>query len=146
MSNLDATEIWSDLLQTDTQLDIVFQITDLPIGQLAEVTITDFDDSGVPNAGTILIDHNANGVGWFIDETPLDNSEFTAQDTDSYLLATAESEASGKYDLLTTVLHELAHLYGFIDGYAGFDANIETKDELLNSLVMILKLSSMANT
>jgi len=126
--NDTATNIWSDLLQTETQLDIDFQITDLPRGQLAEASITSFDDTGVPNAGTILIDHNANGVGWFVDSTPLDNSEFTAQDTDSYLLAAAESEASGKYDLLTTVLHELAHLYGFIDGYEGFDANVETKN------------------
>ena len=126
--NNSATNIWSDLLQPQTQLDIDFLITDLPTGQLAEATITGFDDSGVPNTGTILIDHDANGVGWFIDRTPLDNSEFTAQDTDSYLLAATESEASGKYDLLTTVLHELAHLYGFIDGYEGFDANVETEN------------------
>ena len=125
--NNTATKIWSDLLQTETQLEINFQITDLP-RQLAEATITGFNDSGVPNAGTIEIDHDANGVGWFVDRTPLDDSEFTAQNTDSFLLATADSEANGKYDLLTTVLHELAHLYGFIDGYAGFDANIETED------------------
>ena len=127
--NNSATNIWSDLLQSQTQLDVDFQITDLPSGQLAEATITGFDDAGKPNAGTILIDHNANGVGWFIDETPLDNSEFTAQNTDSYLLAAADSEANGKYDLLTTVLHELSHLYGFINGYEGFDENVETKDD-----------------
>ncbi|MEL7079486.1 MAG: hypothetical protein AAGM46_26700, partial [Cyanobacteria bacterium J06582_2] len=83
---------------------------------------------GVPNTGTIAIDHDANGVGWFIDRTPLDNSEFIAQDTDSYLLAATESEANAKYDLLTTVLHELAHIYGFIDGYEGFDTNVETEN------------------
>ncbi len=125
--NDSATNIWSDLLQTETQLDIDFQITDLPTGQLAEATITGFDDTGNPNAGTIYIDSDANGVGWFIDETPLDNSEFTTQNEDSYLLAAAESEANGKYDLLTTVLHELAHLYGFIDGYQGFDDSLSTK-------------------
>ena len=127
--NNSATNIWSDLLQSETQLDIDFQITDLPKGQLASATITGFDDAGKPNAGTILIDHDANGIGWFIDETPLDNSEFTAQNTDSYLLAATESEADGKYDLLTTVLHELSHLYGFIDGYEGFDDRIETKGD-----------------
>ncbi|MEM7590731.1 MAG: hypothetical protein AAF383_04300 [Cyanobacteria bacterium P01_A01_bin.83] len=71
--NNSATKIWSDLLQSETQVDIDFQITDLPSGQLAEAAITDFDDLGVPNAGTILINHDANGVAWFVDETPLDN-------------------------------------------------------------------------
>ena len=37
-----------------------------------------FDDSGVPDTETIAIDYKANGVGWFIDPTPLDKSEFTA--------------------------------------------------------------------
>jgi large repetitive protein len=119
--NNSATKIWSDLLQSETQLDIDFQITDLPKGQLAEGSITGFDDSGKPNAGTILIDSDANGVGWFVDETPLESSEFGIQNSENYLLAAAESEATGKYDLLTTVLHELSHLYGFIDGYQGFD-------------------------
>lgn len=30
--------------------------------------------------------------------------------------------------LLTTVLHELAHLYRFIDDYSGFDGNVETEN------------------
>jgi hypothetical protein len=124
--NNSATKIWSDLLQSPTQLDIDFQITDLPSGQLAEATITGFDDSGKPNAGKILIDHDANGVGWFIDETPLDNSEFTSN-TANYFLAEPDSEASGKYDLLTTVLHELSHLYGFIDGYQGYSVALPPK-------------------
>ena len=88
--NNSATNIWSNLLQTETQLDINFQITDLPTGQLAEATIAGFDSSGKPNAGTILIDHDANGVGWFIDETPLDNSEFTAQNSNSSRLGCTE--------------------------------------------------------
>ena len=125
--NHTATNIWSNLLQPPIQLDINFQITDLPTGQLAEATITGFDENGTPNAGTIVIDRDANGIGWFIDPTPLDNSEFIAQNTDTYFLAAAESEAHGKYDLLTTVLHELAHLYGFIDGYVGFDALIDSE-------------------
>jgi YD repeat-containing protein len=126
--NNSAIKIWSNLLKSETSLDVDFQITDLPSGQLAEATIIGFDSSGVPNAGTILIDRDANGVGWFIDETPLDNSEFTTKNTDSYLLAAAESEANGKYDLLTTVLHELSHLYGFIDGYQGYDDRLSTKN------------------
>ncbi|MEO1671391.1 MAG: hypothetical protein AAFR77_11495 [Cyanobacteria bacterium J06631_2] len=65
----------------------------MPSGQLAEATITGFDPLGVPNAGTIAINHDANGVGWFIDSTPLDNSEFTVQNTGGFLPATAESKA-----------------------------------------------------
>ena len=51
----------------------------------------------------LKIDHDANGVGWFIDPTPQDNSEFIAhlssngENPDTYLLAVAESEAQGKY-------------------------------------------------
>ena len=41
--NNTATKIWSNLLLTETQLDIDFQITDLPSGQLAEATNTSFD-------------------------------------------------------------------------------------------------------
>jgi hypothetical protein len=70
-----ATDLWPSLF--DPTLNISFQITDLPTGQLAEAQLTQFDPLGHPNGGTILIDHNANGIGWFIDPTPLDNSEFT---------------------------------------------------------------------
>jgi hypothetical protein len=75
--NNSATKIWSDLLKPKTFFDLNFQIKDLPTGQLAESTITSFDDSGVPNGGTIYIDSDANNKGWFIDPTPSDNSEFT---------------------------------------------------------------------
>jgi large repetitive protein len=51
----------------------------------------------------------------------LENLEFVIQSSENYFLADLDSEASGKYDLLTTVLHELSHLYGFIEGYSGFD-------------------------
>ena len=80
--NSSATNIWEDLLNPETPLNINFQITDLPTGQLAEAQITSFDSHGRPNAGNILIDHNANDRGWFIDTTPFDNSEFSRQNTE----------------------------------------------------------------
>lgn len=52
---------------------IPLEITDLPTGQLAEAQVTHYTEQGIPNGGTILIDHNANGLGWFIDPTPLDH-------------------------------------------------------------------------
>jgi DNA/RNA endonuclease G (NUC1) len=118
------TSIWSDLLKSETSLEINFQITDLPKGQLAEATITGFDAEGKPNQGTVLIDYNANGIGWFIDKTPLENAEFRIRNAEWAFQATSDSEAYGKYDLLTAILHETAHLYGFIDGYAPFEKHI----------------------
>ena len=113
--------IWSTLLP-QTNIDITYEIKDLPTRQLAEATITGFDLEGKPNAGIVSIDHDANGLGWFIDPTPLDNAEYSINNTDWAFQATPDSPAYGKYDLLTTILHETAHLYGFINGYSGFDS------------------------
>ncbi len=51
--NAIATNIWADLLNPGTLLNITFQVTNLPTGQLAEAQITSFDALGMPNAGTI---------------------------------------------------------------------------------------------
>jgi hypothetical protein len=112
-----AQSIW----QTTTP--IKFNITNLPTGQLAEATITGYDQLGRPNKATISIDDDANGVGWFIDTTPQDNSEFTR--VGNYLQATPNSAASGKYDLLTTILHEMGHTKGIINGYSEFDKYVK---------------------
>jgi DNA/RNA endonuclease G (NUC1) len=121
--NNSVTNLWSTLLP-QTDIDITYQITDLPKGQLAEAQITSFNEFGLPQTGTILIDYNANGIGWFIDITPLENAEFGLENAEWAFQATPESEAYGKYDLLTAILHETAHLYGFIDGYAPFEKHI----------------------
>ncbi len=58
----------------------------------------------------------------FFTNIPLDLQETIENNSSIGLLpAAAKSEANSKYDLLTTVLHEMAHLYGFIEGYSGFD-------------------------
>jgi hypothetical protein len=106
-----------------TPINLTFAITNLPAGQLAEATITGYDKLGRPNTATITIDNDANGVGWFLDTTPGDNSEFTG--TDNYLQATPNSAASGKYDILTTILHEMGHTLGIINGYSEFDKYVK---------------------
>ncbi|MGL5808291.1 MAG: hypothetical protein ACRC11_23110, partial [Xenococcaceae cyanobacterium] len=101
-----ASHLWQLLLKPEKTFNINLQITDLPDGQLAESTIISFDDSGNPNGGTIFIDSDANSKGWFIDETPLDNSEFSNSRGaekqrgrgENYFLADSDSVASGKYD------------------------------------------------
>jgi hypothetical protein len=105
-------------------LNIKFQIADLPTGQLAKATITGYDINGRPNSGTLTLDTDGNSLGWFIDTTPNDNSEFTTQLADTAYKATADSAAYGKYDLLTTILHELGHLNGIIRGNSAFDAYV----------------------
>ncbi|NEQ43013.1 MAG: DNA/RNA non-specific endonuclease [Leptolyngbya sp. SIOISBB] len=104
---------------------ITFKITNLPTGQLAEAQLTRFNADGQPIAGTILIDNDANGTGWFIDPTPWEHSEFKIQNSEFNLQATADSAAYGRYDLLTTLLHELGHLAGFIQGYTAFDQHVQ---------------------
>jgi large repetitive protein len=106
-----AQSIWQS-----TPVDLTFKVTNLPKGQLAEAQVNGFGANGLPSQATILIDDDANGVGWFIDSTPQDSSEFTG--TNNYLQANPDSQAYGKYDLLTTILHEMGHTLGIINGYS----------------------------
>jgi PKD repeat protein len=138
-----AQSIW----HTTTDLNLNFEITNLPTGQLAEATITGYDQLGRPNAATISIDDDANGVGWFLDTTPQDNSEFTG--TDTYLQATPNSPASDKYDLLTAILHEMGHTLGFINGYSQFNQNIKGRQfytDSTHSYTLSSDLSHLDNT
>jgi hypothetical protein len=69
-------------------LNLTFNVINLPTGQLAEATITGYDKLGRPNTATISIDNDANGVGWFIDTTPQDNRNVGwAMPTDHYYLS-----------------------------------------------------------
>ncbi|MCB1061471.1 MAG: hypothetical protein KDN20_00960 [Verrucomicrobiae bacterium] len=64
---------------------------------------------GVANGFTITIDDDAGGVGadrWFIDPTPRADEEFGE---------TSNGSASGRYDLLSTLMHEQGHVLGLGD-------------------------------
>ncbi|MGB6015803.1 MAG: DNA/RNA non-specific endonuclease, partial [Nodosilinea sp.] len=115
---------WTDFFNAEG-LDLDFEIKDLSIGQLAETQITHFDNYGHPIAGTIYIDDDANGKGWFIDSTPWESSEFSTRNTEYNYEAQEGSAAYDRYDLLTTILHELSHFSGFIGGHEHFNAYVE---------------------
>lgn len=77
---------------------------------------------------TVIIDVDAAGHGWFVDATPDEDSEFTGQSGDGELVANPSSLAYGDMDLLTAVMHELGHVFGFED------LNPETNpDELMST-------------
>jgi hypothetical protein len=65
---------------------------------------------------TITIDVDAAGYGWFIDVTPLDDSEYTNE----------VSTNPQTMDLLTVVMHELGHTAGLEDLY-----EVEAEDDLM---------------
>jgi hypothetical protein len=104
-----AVPTWLEFLQGPSPFNLNVEIADLPTGR--------------PNAGTL--DTDANGLGWFINPTPWDNTEFTQSLTDTAYRATPDSFAYNHYDLLTTLLHETAHLQGIISGYSNYDRHIQ---------------------
>jgi hypothetical protein len=142
------------LWHTTTPIDLAFKIKDLPTGQLAEGTITSYNTNDTPKTATITIDDDANGVGWFIDTTPGDSSEFRRGDVGTgglgdYYIANPDSAASGKYDLLTAILHEMGHTLGFINGYSQFNQNIKGRQfytDSTHSYTLSSDLSHLDNT
>jgi hypothetical protein len=80
-----------------------------------QIVVADLPNSGLGEAlsGTVVLDVNAAGMGWFIDTTPDRDEEFV-RGADGVYRAFAP-QAKGKADLLTVLTHELAHLIGFED-------------------------------
>jgi hypothetical protein len=86
------------------------------VAGLEELSVTIADLPGLllgrAEDRTITIDANAAGWSWFVDTTPQESSEYAWLDEDSVLAAGAGSEADGRIDLLTVVIHEIGHLLG----------------------------------
>lgn len=59
---------------------------------------------GLAAGSTIWLDDNAAGWGWFVDATPGDDSEFTTP---------GDQGEQDHMDLLTVLMHELGHLFGY---------------------------------
>lgn len=80
--------------------EVVVRIADLPDGQL-----------GFAVSNTIIVDINANSLGWFVDPTPSDEAEFIELGEGEFH-ARPQSEAFGHIDLLTVLMHEMGHILG----------------------------------
>ncbi|MDP1611500.1 MAG: Ig-like domain-containing protein [Sulfuritalea sp.] len=75
--------------------------SDLPASALGSTTNT-----------KITLDDNAAGYNWYIDATPADNSEYLPTANPNEWIAKADSEAAGKMDMLSVLLHEYGHALG----------------------------------
>ncbi|MCL2524115.1 MAG: matrixin family metalloprotease [Betaproteobacteria bacterium] len=80
--------------------------TDLPGTAVAQTT-------GTYNSGQIVLDTTAAGYTWYIDPTPFDNTDDYLPTADPNIWkAIPGSEAAGKMDLLSVLLHEYGHVLG----------------------------------
>ena len=77
-------------------------IADLPGNMLGEV----IDD-------TIYISRTGAKYGWFVDQTPGDDVEFSDLLGPNRLGAGSLTSAARRADLLTTVMHEMGHVLGY---------------------------------
>ena len=90
---------------------------------------------GAPNretAGNIVFDNDGSSL-WFMDATPLNNSEFTTYTESSAnfgggtmntgkVYTGATGDAVGRFDLLTTAIHEIGHALGLSGANTAFQA------------------------
>jgi hypothetical protein len=104
-----AKELWAAALgSADPRLSILDQVT---------VLVSDLPDQllGATTGNTIVLDSTAAGWGWFVDPTPLGNSEFPIGLSSGVYAATPGSPAYGHMDLLTTLVHEFGNAMGFAE-------------------------------
>jgi len=70
-----------------------------------DVRIADLSGTalGLTSDNTIWLDRNAAGWGWYVDQTPWEDSEFADPD---------DRGEANRIDLLTVLLHEMGHVFG----------------------------------
>jgi hypothetical protein len=97
----EALARWQSAGARSSLPDVQFVFADLPGDQL-----------GASAGNLITLDVNAAGVGWFVDDTPWDNTEFKTNRLGELSSVDFLSAATGRYDLLTVISHELGHSLG----------------------------------
>ena len=103
----EAVHRWQAVAHLDAQQQALLSHVQVAIADLPG------KDLGLTYGSAVTIDRTAVGQGWFVDATPADDSEFTAQA--GKLVAEAGTPAARGVDLLTVVSHELGHVLGLGD-------------------------------
>lgn len=98
---LVSTSAWSNLLGDFSGNGVTLSFADLPDAAVGQTTGT-----------TITLDTTAAGHGWYIDSTPTDNTEYLPTSNPNEWIAKSGSEAYGKMDMLSVLLHEYGHALG----------------------------------
>ena len=71
------------------------------------------ETTGSGYGARIILDDNAAGHGWYIDPTPLNNTDdFLPTSNPNVWQAKPDSNAAGKMDMLSVLLHEYGHALG----------------------------------
>ena len=92
---------------------VMYSFTDLPATALGQTV-------GEGSQATITLDTNAAGHGWYVDPTPLDpstssglaNADYLPTSNPNIWQAKAGTDAAGKMDMLSVLLHEYGHALG----------------------------------
>ena len=109
MANV-AIDIWASAGLSASQITLLRSVP---------ILVTDFGAGGVLGMSfptRIVIDNDASGWGWFVDQTPRRNEEFRMNA--GSLTAIRGRNASGRMDLLTVLMHEMGHQLGLDDDYS----------------------------
>ena len=137
------------------------QLTSYLAGAInTNIAIADLTDGalGQTTGTTITLDDNAAGHGWFIDSTPWSNDEFLPTHNPNEWIAKEGSDAAGKMDMLSVLLHEYGHVLGINHSANGHDLmattltpgmrRMPTTDELalMAELVVGLKADLQASS
>jgi hypothetical protein len=104
------------VLAADLQTNLVAALAQWNLTQIEGLSVVVADLSGdllgLTIGHTIIIDRDAAGYGWFVDQTRYAAEEFVASTDGSELIAISGGSAASAKDLQTVLVHELGHILG----------------------------------